>query len=830
VLSRGLAQGFKNRKVVIALAQLHSLGRENYAIAARVLCQEPGAVSGSEPDAGNPSLPSPKDLSLTLNAFARGGFSDSALLLHTYQQLEKVRLELWSPRDLALLCNALSRMKHAPEVRALRLSFMERVAGVISGLAPNCSAHDTVQFCSVFASLPQDYHATASASCRSLIASAPLAKHVASTSLEGLCAILNALVRLRIVGDDGARVFRDADERIRRVSFQLSPAHLSHLSNAFSFWPVLQTQLSVGGGAQPSTVYELRDAVSLFTSTLFPAMRQAADAFEEPRYVAFCVAAVARVPCASSAKMEPLEALASQLLRAQTSDHQLRWERFPATFFPMMVAGFASLDDSSGEELEHSVGESGHVVEMLESLTEHLLMTRVSGGLNMDVFSETVVCKLAGSFLTVQRGSEVCQAAVQSSFAWPVEAVPCRDLSLLLMAMDRFELRDDRAIEELLWRMHWRLWHAVSVKDATDSALARNARECVQKEWDLNSAATTWAALRKLGALSGHGERGRRDALATLAWAAGVLVQGSVEGSWAERMQPKQFSILVPGVVEAARSFSVSHEWTDPLLQCLAHAASLPDWTAGAPFQFRHWCRLLRALCLLLEEVHRVNEAPDWEFRDSVGRLALQRPSGHFDMWHLVTAVSDLVAVGIDTIDSDVAAALSEHFWTERHDSAKLLCALASLDVGNSSEPLRQAAAELLPRLVNSVEQWLRAACLSFEEAEEVVKAAALLLESCESGSDCTAALKPEQCHALLDAALSQLTSEFGSGLGLALQSSWRPGTDLHLYSLSALEMAAESWRQGPATSTLHGPTQEVSHIVNVVLGESCNVVFVADE
>jgi len=570
------------RRIVVALGRLrvradHPNAMAVYALAGDALRKE--AICAL----------SPKDCSLTLNALARAAFKDGgALISHVMRELgQQTSLQDWTPIDVALLCNAVAKLRPLAgddyvESNARWRGLLARVDDLLPELAPRCSAQDTAHLMAAFASLPVEDITLAQHACRKLLHCSPIVQHVDEVSPEGLCALLTSLSRVRLIGTESAPVFRAALRRISRGGvLQLSePGHLSHLAHAFAAWLPATSGGDGGGcgsngsggsgsfrgagGVAPTGAAALgrAEVLALFDSLLRPAIARAADRFIEPRHIVYAAGALARAGCRESAETEPLEMLASRLLAAQREPSgPLRWERFPDRAVAMLAESFAQLDVATGGDLSlGGLACDSPIVLMLDSFVRHLLQVRViqhcNGGVEeglqdqgddscaqavscagpsgrLALLDVSSACRIARACCWTPRGVEVCRAALASVLLHPLGQLTAFDASHLLAAMARLELRDGKSVGELLWHLHWRLWWAGGndvIPQTTPDGMPDSVLAKLRVNWDVRTAAGILSSLGRLGVF---GEAARCDAvrwaLACMVWATEVLLLDSGE-------------------------------------------------------------------------------------------------------------------------------------------------------------------------------------------------------------------------------------------------------------------------------------------------------------
>ncbi|CAK9118531.1 unnamed protein product [Durusdinium trenchii] len=296
----------------------------------------------------------PKEWSLVMNAFARGGLptaSAQALLQQNLEMLEDVMIEkTWSARDVSLLCNALHRLRPTTSEAERLHRFYARVLGSWAMDPPDCGPQDLAQLASSLAAVSQKYRSEVVHGFRVLLQpwTTGMAKELSwGVSLEGLCALLNALERLALL-DLSLAISPAAVQRVSHA--KLSASHLGHLCYIFSRWLEPKWASEAGDSLEPRGVHaqapapaacEMRalrvQVLELFKSTLCPAIVELASTFQRPKNVALTALALARL-CRSTKdekdekvqrlSHEVAESLCQQSLldRAEQSDSDsLQW-------------------------------------------------------------------------------------------------------------------------------------------------------------------------------------------------------------------------------------------------------------------------------------------------------------------------------------------------------------------------------------------------------------------------------------------------------------------------------------------------------------------------
>lgn len=468
-------------------------------------------------------FPTPKEWTLVLNAFARGGYRDSGVwLTHTFDRLKHARLEDWSTMDLSLLCNSISKLavsvdarhqEDAVDVSRSHLLLFQRVAvqlpAALSSSGRACSGQDVVQLLAAFAALPcLEGRSVARQVCCMILHNVPVAQHVETLPPDGLCAVLNSLLRCGVGGEpESGVVFRAAYNRLLRSAFQLSVAHLAHVAHAFATWPT-QSMIADAGPT-------LDEVDHLFKSSLRPAVLRAATDVEtrwSPGHAAFIIWALTRVGESDrrAEDMAPVLAVARRLRDAQRTDaprqlEPLRWEAWPSWSLSMLASSIARLGGTGWPQ--EAADESECPVQSVSgSLSDFILGPEAgtcderkpdeisSGSCRLAGMGMDSVCHIAGAFHFAPRGVEVCEAAVAIALESRPNKISVPNVSLLLTAMSYLEMHNGRALGKLLWFVHRTLWEAPSDADVSDSF----ERRVMEVGIDLHVVSKLFAALDRL--------------------------------------------------------------------------------------------------------------------------------------------------------------------------------------------------------------------------------------------------------------------------------------------------------------------------------------------
>ncbi|CAK9061685.1 E3 ISG15--protein ligase Herc6, partial [Durusdinium trenchii] len=439
-----------------------------------------------------------------MNAFARGGLptaSAQALLQQNLEMLEDVMIEkTWSARDVSLLCNALHRLRPTTSEAERLHRFYARVLGSWAMDPPDCGPQDLAQLASSLAAVSQKYRSEVVHGFRVLLQpwTTGMAKELSwGVSLEGLCALLNALERLALL-DLSLAISPAAVQRVSHA--KLSASHLGHLCYIFSRWLEPKWASEAGDSLEPRGVHaqapapaacEMRalrvQVLELFKSTLCPAIVELASTFQRPKNVALTALALARL-CRSTKdekdekvqrlSHEVAESLCQQSLldRAEQSDSDsLQWCNWQSLDLAQLAESLSALLTSRMDVKLPAVAT------LLSSISKYLLEEVENMPIQQAI-------RIGAAVAPTLDGPEVChrlaQVVAEIKFDLPIPAA-----ALWLRTLQLLEMNEASLWQPLVWQLHRRL---ASTNEETRNNVERH-------EWSLRSASRVLGALERLG-------------------------------------------------------------------------------------------------------------------------------------------------------------------------------------------------------------------------------------------------------------------------------------------------------------------------------------------
>lgn len=620
--------------------------------------------------------PCTRDWSLSLNALARVEFTgvdttvSSRLLQKQFQMLEAERLEEWPPFDLSLLCNALHKLvqqmigMHDRSTMFALHCFLGRLATeALPDLAQKCGPQDVAHFAASLASVPlgPNYAAARSGLCsllRPLGETAQQLQHrhrrlVDGLSIEGLCAVLSACVRLAVFDGSSAAFVQAALPRVQRSSARFQTAHLSHLCQSLSRWlPSQRTEHEYGILSQ--------EVMNVMRFSLCPAITACAPSFQQPKHIAFSMAALALLGNQSNSDVltsavDTAEALAGELLRSQLCPRsRLQWSNWPGRSLSQLSEAFSSLIRA---EVENS--RCANAAAVLDSLSAYLLPSEDNVTAPLLALRLADAVRLSKALCLSTSGVTLCQAATAAFLTTSPEELNVRDIAMLLSARQRLELRDADTWGRLLWQLHWVLWNA----------------EGGALHWDMTVSATTLTALHRLGCLQilsqevlqeeSEGLHESRQALLCVCYSSMQLLRSfhkdtesdiQVSGAAPSARHTRLLLNLLSGLLQVADTVTLTRPWHMAVLEHVAFAACLhcsffvPE--AAWPTQaHKQWLAFVHLLCRLAAKPEL--ELTPWAARLKRHISALPGPAQPLAL-ETRSAVSALVAfasAGFDLAD-----------------------------------------------------------------------------------------------------------------------------------------------------------------------------------
>eukprot|EP00435_Cladocopium_sp_Y103_P023343 s1297_g5.t1 len=411
----------------------------------------------------------PKDWSLTLNAFAKGRLPATSLQALLRENLDLLESQFaaarWSPRDTALLCNALHRLScDAPHGDAEG----QRLHGFYARLmtqkdAPEFGPQDLAQLASALAAVSQVHRAEVAEGLHCLLRPWLVPDRaeelMGALSLEGICSLLQALHRLELLATPpSAPLLAAALRHLRRVPRQrLRPSHLGQLCSS-----LLDLD---GDGATGCLQGDLQD---FFSSILCPAIVASGHAFRQPNHCSLVLAALARAKDVGKA-LEAAEAVTEAMVKGAA------WSSWPILHLVSITESLAAL------QLTAAAGatERPALAAALSSISEHFQQQW-----NEVPLGEAV--RMAAALGLTEHPLEMeTVEALAAKVAFQDARLPLRQLALWLRTLEHLEMRQVSLWKPILVQLHQALEEeSWTLRMASRVLVAMDRLECFAEAED----------------------------------------------------------------------------------------------------------------------------------------------------------------------------------------------------------------------------------------------------------------------------------------------------------------------------------------------------------